>query len=663
MAAIFLSYSREDHAFAETLSDLLEQSGHDVWWDRDIDSGSEFSGEIEAALERADVVLVAWSRSSAKSAWVRDEAAIGRDSGRLIPVVIDGSQPPMGFRQFQALDLTGWKGRSKDPRTAALLGSIDRRASSSNSTRARTAPVVSKAQSERTARRSPRSLWIVAAALVLLVGAAGTALFFFNGRKPETAGKPTIALMPFTAASSDPQLRDLATRTRDALSNSLSQSGVPVRLLDAVPTDKAKAGDFLIFGEISRNADKIIATIRLNEAAHDVTVSSSRFEAGPSEVVDFPDRIAAHMAASLSNGATLLALDRRHPVDPAILAELLAESADQLQRYQVAKRVAAKAPDVPSAQIGVAFFTGFVLDQLPRDERPRAVAEARQAAERAHQLAPEFGDTYGTWCFLHSDTRFAECENQLRTGMRIDPDAPYLRGFLAALLRGVGRLDEASEATRLYYAHDPYDVFKISDMLRTYEAEGDSEDARQLYGNAVRWYPELKPNFFRTRIFGLAMRGDFESMVRVEQEVGKDLSPDYTRSTAIASAVKSKSAPAVRAACAGAEPDAFVLIVRCMVAFAVVGDLDSAYAIADKIYPRRVGRTPTETEKIWLDDPAGAGPLDFVTSSATAPMRGDPRYLQLVRRVGLLSYWRSGRAPDFCQKKPEPICRQLVGRE
>ena len=110
MADIFLSYSREDRPFAEALTRLVEQGGHNVWWDRDIDSGSEFSGEIEAALERADVVLVAWSRASAKSAWVRDEAAIGRDTGRLVPVVIDGSQPPIGFRQFQALDLTGWPG-------------------------------------------------------------------------------------------------------------------------------------------------------------------------------------------------------------------------------------------------------------------------------------------------------------------------------------------------------------------------------------------------------------------------------------------------------------------------------------------------------------------------------------------------------------------------
>ena len=127
MGAIFLSYAREDRACAEVLARVLEGGGHRVWWDRHIESGEEFAAEIEAALGHANVVLVAWSVHSAKSPWVRDEAVIGRDTGRLLPVSIDGSQPPMGFRQFQTLDLTGWKGSKKDTRTAALLRSVQRR--------------------------------------------------------------------------------------------------------------------------------------------------------------------------------------------------------------------------------------------------------------------------------------------------------------------------------------------------------------------------------------------------------------------------------------------------------------------------------------------------------------------------------------------------------
>ncbi len=48
MAAIFLSYAREDRRFAETLAQLLESAGHSVWWDSRIGGGEDFSAEIKA---------------------------------------------------------------------------------------------------------------------------------------------------------------------------------------------------------------------------------------------------------------------------------------------------------------------------------------------------------------------------------------------------------------------------------------------------------------------------------------------------------------------------------------------------------------------------------------------------------------------------------------
>jgi TolB-like protein/tetratricopeptide (TPR) repeat protein len=658
MPAVFLSYSREDRAFAESLTRLLEQAGHDVWWDRDIDSGSEFSGEIEAALERADIVLVAWSLAAAKSAWVRDEAAIGRDTGRLVPVVIDGSQPPIGFRQFQALDLTGWKGAKKDPRTLALLRTIDRRAQSLG----KGSPKIVPTPQRPTTAWQRRRMWVIFAALIALVAVAGTSFLVLKSRqdKGDRRTKPTIALVSFAAPSSDAQLRDLSGQVRDSLSHALSQTGVPVRLLDSMPPSGSAAGDFVISGELTRSAEKAVASVRLIEATQGVTVFSTRFEAAPDEVRDFPERIGAQLASMLSNGAILLTLDRHHPLDPAVMTELLSGegASDPLQTYQMNKRVAAKSPNVPSAQVGVAFFTGFVLDQLPRSERPQAVAEGRRAYERALELAPDFGDTYAAWCLLHDDSHTIECEDNLRKGSRVDPDAPYLNTFLGGVLVGVGRFDEALDLARLSYSHDPYDPPKIRDMLRMLEASGNKDEARELYQDGARWWPERKRIFFRNRIYGLVDRGDFEGVRQLEQEVDvAKLAPQYPPSTAIAAAIRSKSVPALRAACPGG--DNIDLMVRCMIAFSTLGDLDSAFAIADKLYPTRIGRTPVETEKIWLDDPSGGGPLGFITSRASAAMRRDPRYLRIAQRTGLLNYWRSGRLPDFCRKNPEPICGQL----
>lgn len=662
MGRVFLSYAREDKPFAQCVARTLEGAGHDVWWDRHIDSGEEFSAQIEAELDKADAVLVAWSKPSVKSRWVRDEASVGGDTGRLVPVSIDGSLPPMGFRQFQTLDLSGWKGSARDARTAELIRSVESRLKSKAA--APQSPAAAEtARPERQPRFARRTLvWGFAAAVLLLLVIGGAA-FWLRNRASTSRGlsKPTITLLPFTTASADPELRDVAAQARDSMSHTLPQSGIPVRLTSAASGDRASGGDFLVSGDVSRSGKAIVAIVRVEEAAHGVTVYSRRFEGPSGQGGDLSDRIGAQMA-DFFDGPTLLVLDKRHPMDPTLMAELLADSDDYLQTYQSRKRVAAQAPDDPNALIGVAFFTGFVLSDLPRAERPQAVVEARRAAEKGLKLAPGFGDTYATWCLLHSDALLAQCEDQLRAGAKVDPDAPYLNGFLADQMGAVGRLDEATELTRLSYTHNRFNNFKIGDMLRTLEFTGDTDGARDLYQQGARWWPEYRFALVRNRILGLLERADFEAIRRLEEQEGAGvLGAEFPKTAPIAEAVKSRSIPALRRECS--PPGAFLKMARCMIAFAAIGDIDAAYAVADKLFPRRLGRNPQETEQIWLDEPA-APPLRLILSPGAAPMRRDPRFLQIAQRVGLADYWRlPGRGPDFCQPPhAEPICARLAGR-
>lgn len=664
MAAIFLSYSREDHACAERLARVLENAGHEVWWDRRLEGGEEFSSEIEAALDRSDVVVVAWSRNSVKSRWVRDEAAFGGDKGRLVPVSIDGSRAPMGFRQFHTVDLAGWKAGKGDIRTADVLRSVERRLSGAKESGA----VTNMGKPARSFALISGKPFLTIATMILLVAATGVGYFVLAGGDKSRArlDTPTIALLPFTAPTSDAELHRLGSQARDSLAHTFSQSGLPLQRIDSLPKEGRSPVDFIISGELSRSADKIVAMVRLDEAARRVTVFSHRFEAAPEDVFFLPERIGAQMAGNLAWRAPLMILDRRDPIDPAVMADLLqggnfADNPFGLQAYQNQKRVAAKAPNLQAAQIGVAFQTAFVLDQIPREERFEAVLAARRAADRAIALGPEFGDTYATWCLLRSETRMGECEDRLRAGRRIDPDAPFLNSFLSNLLRSVGRFDEAVDLTRLSYTHDVYVPTKIAEMLRMHEYAGERDEARTLNQQGARWWPEYKDMFFRNRMFGLIGRGDFQGMVRLEQEFGpKGLPAAYASSRPLAAALETKSIAGLRRVCRSA--DEFLLSYRCMLGFAILGDQDSAYAIADKFYPGRIGRTPAENERIWLDDPFGVAPLEIITSPAAAPIRRDPRYLRLAKRVGLLEYWRSGRSPDFCRKQSEPICGQLRKR-
>jgi len=124
VADVFVSYVSEDRAIAEQISRGLVGAGFSVWWDRHIHGGVGFRKEIGRQLGAAKVVVVLWSAASLESEWVCDEAQQARDENKLISVRLDGVQPPLGFRQVQSLDFSGWNGSPTVGAFAALVDSV-----------------------------------------------------------------------------------------------------------------------------------------------------------------------------------------------------------------------------------------------------------------------------------------------------------------------------------------------------------------------------------------------------------------------------------------------------------------------------------------------------------------------------------------------------------
>jgi adenylate cyclase len=647
MASVFVSYAREDAAKAHAIARALERASFNVWFDQRMHSGSEYSREIEQALKDAAAVVVLWSRSSVDSAWVRDEAVEGRDSGRLVPALLDDVRPPIGFRQFQATDLSRWSGRGKPKQIDDVIAAVAAKAGTSREE-------VAPAAAPTTAPKWKRPFALAAAALALVVVAAVVLWLLRPTHRPPTS--PTVAVLPFTADASDADARKLAAATRDGVAHTLSNGAFSVSTLDAAPQDNRASADYVISGQVTATPDKVVTTVRMEETAHNFVVFSHQFDATRAEAWDMPERIGAQVASQLSWTAPLIAMDKRHPSDPAVLKALLQSGiaglggdVGELSDYEASRRIAVQAPNSPLALDQLAFNTAFALDQIPRDQRPQALLTARRAMERTVELAPEFGSGRVPWCFLHSEVRRAECEDRLREGIRADPDDPFVNFFLAFLvLNPVGRNAEAAQLAGLSLAQDQYMPYKIGLMLRTLEATAQTTKADNLYRQTVRWWP-ANPIIFAFRQTGMVQRGDFEAARRFGDEVGGDFKANPTLV-----AISSKSLPAIRSACSRATD---LNGIMCMLALAKFGDLDGAFTLAERLYPSRLGRTPAEQERIWLDNPAA--PVAFLTGAGAAALRKDTRYIALAQRVGLLDYWRSGRRPDFCRGRGEPICSKF----
>jgi hypothetical protein len=134
MSDIFISYKHEDEARVVRLVRALESTGLSGWWDRGLAGGENWRSQIQNALNAARCVIVVWTRDSVGPAgdFVRDEAGQAKRRGVLVPVMLDKVDPPLGFGEIQAIDLTHWKGSSRDPffkdLSAAVTAKLEGRA-------------------------------------------------------------------------------------------------------------------------------------------------------------------------------------------------------------------------------------------------------------------------------------------------------------------------------------------------------------------------------------------------------------------------------------------------------------------------------------------------------------------------------------------------------
>ena len=191
-STIFLSYARADQKTALPIIRIFEAAGYSVWWDGLLEPGERFSKTTEGALERAKAVVVLWSKTSAASHWVHDEATRGRDRRCLVPVSIDGSEAPLGFRQFQVIDVSKAKSVAAPAYQAVLraVAALHDRPYEAPARAAVSAPAIS------------RRVAIGGGAAVLVAGGAAAWLTGLIGGSSVSA--TSVAVLPFANLSGDP---------------------------------------------------------------------------------------------------------------------------------------------------------------------------------------------------------------------------------------------------------------------------------------------------------------------------------------------------------------------------------------------------------------------------------------------------------------------------
>lgn len=400
---LFLSYAHADETRARRLKAALEQAGYNIWWDALIEGGTAYAKTIDNALKAADVILVLWSAASVESDWVRDEAAVGRDRQRLVPLSLDRVKPPLGFRQYQFVNFRRWRGRRDGPEFIALQRAI--------------AVAAGQAVPDRSARR-PR----INRRTALVAGGVAAAAAIYGGTflvidRDWLGGDdepPSIAVLPFKNLSGDPDQAYFSEGLTEEIRAALVRIDA-LRVVAAASSEKAgeEQGDaqsiarelgvgFLLGGSVRRSGQLLRIATELTDGKTGYSLWSNTVDRKLTDIFAVQREIAHMVARALS---IRIATDQPAPGGTGNI-DAYEHYLKGKSLYNLARDEASDRQALAHYELAIAADPKFALAHAARsralasiaanfgkaDELKPLYAESVRAARRAVELAPNLAD-------------------------------------------------------------------------------------------------------------------------------------------------------------------------------------------------------------------------------------------------------------------------------
>jgi tetratricopeptide (TPR) repeat protein len=636
MAGVFLSYDRDDTAVARIIATALEKAGHAVWWDLHVRGGAQFAKVIEEALKAADAVVVLWSGRSVESAWVRDEAAAGRDSGRLIPVTIDGTEAPLGFRQFQTIDLTDWKrgARSRGYReleqTLAELGDAS--------------PVPQRPQLPTAAEpRLRRLAWL--AAVPLLAVAAATAYLFWPS---SSAAVPTVTVQPASnSATSQALSRDLLAK----LGILQASNGSALQLVEEAATKPAD----LIFKVDAASDRPAKATMLLLSGRSRELLWSGDFDQSSGNSSDLKQQL-AYSAANILDCASDVYGRTGRSIDEKTRRLYLkgcgdfsqGSNPDSVSLVGTFREITRRAPQFEAgwerlieAEDEAIFTPPFTHDT------PTARAAFKADIAAARNVNPSSAEAYIAEADVLAQEDFLRAVPLLELAAEKNPDDAGALGARSIALLNVGRLKDAVSDARRAVQMRPFSPRAQDVYVSALTYSGEFDIARQELAKAEALFPgasNLREARFRLNFRYGSAEEALKQLQRGEAPAvpGQDLFLEARINRTPANITKAVEAAYRR--------------------------LDgSSLATADYIQTLAEFGKTQELMKFLLDWSRHHQRGRFVGVLFRPTFRDfwrDPRSMRIAAQFGLIGYWRNGdHWPDFCSESDLPYdCKKEAAK-
>ncbi len=454
----------------------------------------------------------------------------------------------------------------------------------------------------------------------------------------------SIAVLPFKPVV--PQMRDevLEAGMADTLIAKLSTSRemiVPslasVRKYDdekhdSVATGRALRVNSVLEGNLQKSGDSIRVTARLIKVADGTSMWSGTYDEKFTNVFAVEDAIAQKVAAALQ--LRLSEEDRQR------LTKRYTENAEAYQLYlkgrfqwnkyteegyrksiEFYKQAAEKDPNYALAYAGIA-DSYSLLGELGIVSPKEIFPQAREFAEKALKLDDNLSEAHLSLGIvkLFYDWDPAAAEPELRRARELNPSDPQVHHFYGHYLEFAGRYQEAAIELKRGVDLDPTNLVVNSEYAWAHYIQHKDDEAIVLYKKTL----ELDPNFLLASVW-LAQayeqkRMYAEALVELERARKIDNWSWIVAEIGCVDALLGKRDDAQKViaeltARAGHEYIDETLIVYILIA---LGERNQAFAWMEKGYQSRAGNLP------WM-----------IMEPKFDPLRSDPRFTELARRIGL----------------------------
>jgi serine/threonine-protein kinase len=454
----------------------------------------------------------------------------------------------------------------------------------------------------------------------------------------------TVAVLPFVNVSHDPNVEYLSDGISDSVIDSLSQlpqlhvlaRSTVFRYKDQGNVDPIDVARKLkvrgvVTGELTQRGDRVVVRARLTDAKKGTQIWGEQYDRKVADVVALQQELAQEISTQLRSRLT--------GEEKKLLAKGTPEDSEAFQLFLKGRYFETKYNDEEAIRRGIDYFnqaierdptyalayTGLAdayynlsnLHMPPREAMPRV----REAAQRALALDDSLAaaHTAMAMALVWYDWNFAKGEQEFKRALALNPNDVDAHQRYGNFLLAVGRFDAGIAEMRRAVELDPLSINPSWDLARAFYYAGRYDEVLDQ-GKRIKELDRNYPYIYYLEAQIANDRGNPQQALALMQHA-LDLGGRNTLLLATWGYINARAGNRDEALRTMAELRAtsskYVLPLFLARIHAALGENDQAMEYLERVYADR------SESVVWLKvDPT------------FEPLRKDPRFLALLKRVG-----------------------------